>query len=96
MLAPYLPYLAEEVWHWCYASDSGMHDSVHRSPWPSLDEFAAAPGHVLLVDAPDSVQSYFWAGNLGVARKDPRRPALDCSCRPLQADRQTTGSTDRR
>lgn len=32
---------------------------------------------VLLVDAPDSVQSYFWAGNVGVQRKDPRRAALD-------------------
>ena len=32
---------------------------------------------VLLVDAPESVQSYFWAGDVGVARKDPRRPALD-------------------
>ncbi len=32
---------------------------------------------VLLVDAPDSVQSYFWMGNVGVARSDPRRAALD-------------------
>ncbi len=45
MLAPYLPYLAEEVWHWCYSNDVGMHESVHRSPWPTLEEFAeiAAP-----------------------------------------------------
>src|SRR4051812_7546938 len=32
---------------------------------------------VVLIDAPESVQSYFWAGNVGVARGDPRRPALD-------------------
>jgi zinc protease len=32
---------------------------------------------VLLVDAPESVQSYFWAGAIGVPRNDPRRPALD-------------------
>lgn len=32
---------------------------------------------VLLVDAPESVQSYFWAGALGVPRKDPRRASLD-------------------
>jgi zinc protease len=43
---------------------------------------AAAPPRVtgrrvLLVDAPESVQSYFWAANLGVPRKDPRRAALD-------------------
>ena len=43
MLAPYLPYLAEEVWHWCYSGDAGMDDSVHRSPWPKLDELAAVP-----------------------------------------------------
>jgi zinc protease len=32
---------------------------------------------VLLVDAPESVQSYFWVGNVGVSRADPRRAALD-------------------
>jgi predicted Zn-dependent peptidase len=32
---------------------------------------------VLLIDAPESVQSYFWAGNVAVARSDPRRAALD-------------------
>ena len=32
---------------------------------------------VLLIDAPDSAQSYFWAGGPGVARRDPRRAALD-------------------
>jgi predicted Zn-dependent peptidase len=32
---------------------------------------------VVLIDAPDSVQSYFWAGNLGVARNFPSRAALD-------------------
>ena len=43
LFAPYVPYLAEEVWHWCYAGDAGMHESVHRSPWPALEEFAAVP-----------------------------------------------------
>lgn len=32
---------------------------------------------VLLIDAPESAQSYFWLGNVGVARSDPRRAALD-------------------
>ncbi len=32
---------------------------------------------VLLVDAPDSVQSYFWAGNVGVARSFAGRAPLD-------------------
>jgi len=43
MLAPYLPFLTEEVWHWRYSEDAGMHESVHCSPWPSLDEFDAIP-----------------------------------------------------
>lgn len=33
--------------------------------------------HVLLIDAPDAVQSYFWAGDVSVAKKDPRRATLD-------------------
>lgn len=53
MLAPFLPYLAEEVWHWCYNTGAGMHDSVHKSPWPSLDELSAVSepthGHVYSV-----------------------------------------------
>lgn len=43
MLAPYLPFLAEDIWHWVYSGDADMADSVHRSPWPSLEEFAAIP-----------------------------------------------------
>ncbi len=33
--------------------------------------------HVVLIDAPASVQSYFWAGNVGVSRSYPDRAALD-------------------
>lgn len=43
LLAPYLPYLTEDIWHWCYTTDPDMHESVHRSPWPSLGESAAIP-----------------------------------------------------
>lgn len=32
---------------------------------------------VVLIDAPESVQSYFWVGNVAVSRADPRRAALD-------------------
>jgi predicted Zn-dependent peptidase len=32
---------------------------------------------VLLVDSPGSVQTYFWIGNVGVAKRFPERPALD-------------------
>lgn len=36
-----------------------------------------AARRVLLVDAPDAVQSYFWCGDVGVAKSDPRRASLD-------------------
>jgi predicted Zn-dependent peptidase len=44
-------------------------------PIPKAERSASR--RVLLVDAPESVQSYFWAGTIGVPRNDPRRPALD-------------------
>lgn len=43
MLAPYIPYIAEEVWHWTYSNDGDMEDSVHRSPWPSVHELRTIP-----------------------------------------------------
>lgn len=43
MLAPYIPFLTEEVWNWAYSNDPDMHESVHKSPWPTCDEFAAIP-----------------------------------------------------
>jgi valyl-tRNA synthetase len=53
MLAPFLPHLCEEVWNWCYSEDDGMHASVHKSPWPVSDEFAAIvePEHAEAYDA---------------------------------------------
>ena len=38
---------------------------------------AAAGGRVLLVDKPGATQTYFWIGNIGVARNDPQTPAVD-------------------
>ncbi len=32
---------------------------------------------VLLIDKPDATQTYFWIGNLGIARSDPDRDAVD-------------------
>jgi len=43
MFAPYLPFITEEVWHWYYANDADMHESIHKSPWPTLDELADIP-----------------------------------------------------
>jgi zinc protease len=48
------------------------------SPLPPVPKVERATARrVLLVDAPDSVQSYFWAANLAVPRSDPRRATLD-------------------
>jgi valyl-tRNA synthetase len=43
LLAPFVPYITEEVWQWAYAGDSDMKPSVHTSPWPSLAELATIP-----------------------------------------------------
>ena len=53
MFAPFMPYLSEEVWQWCYSGDADMHESVHRSPWPCTDELAdiPKPSDVLVYDA---------------------------------------------
>jgi zinc protease len=45
---------------------------------PVVPAPARASGRrVLLVDKPDATQTYFWIGNLGVARTDPDRVPLD-------------------
>ena len=38
LLAPYLPFVTEEVWSWW------LEGSVHRAPWPSADELRAVAG----------------------------------------------------
>ena len=47
-------------------------------PLPSIPKPPANnERRVLLIDAPDAVQSYFWAGDVSVAKSDPRRATLD-------------------
>jgi zinc protease len=48
------------------------------APLPVVEKLPTVTGRrVLLVDAPDAVQSYFWAADVSVGRKDPRRASLD-------------------
>ncbi len=46
LFAPVLPYITEEIWSWAFAEETG-HSSIHKAPWPTLDELASieAPTH---------------------------------------------------
>lgn len=49
-----------------------------EQPMPNVPKPASVTTRrVLLVDAPDAVQSYFWAGDVNVEKKDPRRASID-------------------
>jgi valyl-tRNA synthetase len=46
LFAPFLPYVAEEVWSWTISPGArapGPAPSVHRAPWPTEAEFAHLP-----------------------------------------------------
>jgi len=43
LLAPFVPYVTEEVWSWRFAADSGNERSVHTAAWPSVDEVTEVP-----------------------------------------------------
>ncbi|HXP32593.1 MAG TPA: valine--tRNA ligase [Acidimicrobiales bacterium] len=51
LLAPFLPFVTEEVWSWWHEG------SIHRSPWPHADELspAAQQGDVAVLDMVASV-----------------------------------------
>ena len=42
LFAPFLPTIAEEVWSWAFAAETGWR-SVHVAAWPSVDELAHVP-----------------------------------------------------
>jgi valyl-tRNA synthetase len=38
LFAPFIPYIADEVWSWAYAGETGF-ASIHASAWPSEADF---------------------------------------------------------
>jgi len=42
LFAPVVPTITDEVWSWVFAEESG-HESIHRAPWPSLEELSEIP-----------------------------------------------------
>jgi valyl-tRNA synthetase len=49
LLAPFLPYVTEEVWSWTHES------SVHTSTWPAADDFAGISGDAGLLSSASEV-----------------------------------------
>ncbi len=41
LFAPFVPFIAEEVWSWSFAEETGQ-PSIHRAPWPKLEAEAGA------------------------------------------------------
>jgi valyl-tRNA synthetase len=42
LLAPFLPFVTEEVWSWAFAAETGQ-PSIHKARWPTAEDFAGVP-----------------------------------------------------
>ncbi len=49
LLAPFLPFITEEVWGWSYAAALNA-PSVHKAPWPSAAELPSPSGDPLVLE----------------------------------------------
>ena len=84
MFAPFLPYITEEVWHWAYSGDLGMHQSIHRSPWITLEEIASVPGPksdrtwALMIEVVESVRKAKAEASLSI-KAPVQRVEVTCS-----------------
>jgi valyl-tRNA synthetase len=80
LFAPFLPYVTEEVWSWW------REGSVHRSPWPTMDELGMA-------DGADAEVYEVAAGVLTAVRKEK---ALAKVSLRIPVERATVRDTDER
>jgi valyl-tRNA synthetase len=55
LFAPFVPYIAEEVWSWAFAGEKAQ-PSIHAAPWPSAADFAG-------IEAPADTGSFELATN---------------------------------
>ncbi len=72
LLAPFLPFAAEEAWRWWHE------ESVHRAPWPSTDELAheAIPAGSVLAPVSEVLEAVRRAKS--EAKVSQRTPVAGC------------------
>jgi valyl-tRNA synthetase len=76
LLAPFIPYVTEEVWSWRFAGE-GREQSVHTSPWPKAGEFEIVPRpeHENTLEAAVEVMTKI-RGTKTLAQKNLRWPVV--------------------
>ena len=85
LLAPFLPFVTEEVWSWWQAG------SIHRAAWPTVDELGAGADGV--DPATDAVLEVVGRG--ARARSAGPRPRPSARCGPAVARLTVTDTAER-
>jgi valyl-tRNA synthetase len=85
LLAPFLPFITEEVWGWSYAA-ALKQPSVHKASWPVAEEMAAVSGDLQVLDAARKVLEAVRTKKAAEKRSVKWPVAkLTVSCGPAQA-----------
>ena len=79
LLAPFVPYITEEVWSWCFAEERGE-PWIHRAPWPSDADFEGV--------APTAVEEIVrWASPVIYMRRTVTRDTVLDGTRLAEGDK---------